>query len=306
MIRFYKNRNIYFAISALIMVIGIICIFINGVRFSIQFSGGAILKYSYEGEINIDDVAKLSSDTLNRITDAQQTEDIATKSKKVVLNLSGNLGLSAQEQEVLNQALLEKFPENNLKLAESNIVEPFIGKTFLVNSAIAILISAVMIVIYVGIQFKKISGISAGIAALIALFHDILISFFIFVIFRIPLNDSFVAVVLTIIGFSVNDTIVIYDRIRENKTLFPKMDVEELVDRSITQSMSRSINTTVATVIATLVLYIFAQIYDIESIKQFALPMTFGLISGSYSTICIAGPIWVMWQKSKERKKRTI
>lgn len=306
MIRFYKNRNIYFGISALIMIIGIICIFINGVRFSIQFSGGAILKYSYEGEINIDDVAKLSSDTLNRITDAQQTEDIATKSKKVVLNLSGNSGLSAQEQEVLNQALLEKFPANNLKLAESNIVEPFIGKTFLVNSAIAILISAVMIVIYVGIQFKKISGISAGIAALIALFHDILISFFIFVIFRIPLNDSFVAVVLTIIGFSVNDTIVIYDRIRENKTLFPKMDVEELVDRSITQSMSRSINTTVATVIATLILYIFAQIYDIESIKQFALPMTFGLISGSYSTICIAGPIWVMWQKSKERKRRTI
>ena len=306
MIRFYKNRNIYFAISALVMIIGIICIFINGVRFSIQFSGGAILKYSYDGEINIDDVAKLSSDVLNRITDAQQTEDIATKSKKVVLNLSGNSGLSAQEQEVLNQALLEKFPSNNLKLAESNIVEPFIGKTFLVNSAIAILISAVMIVIYVGIQFKKISGISAGIAALVALFHDILVSFFIFVIFRIPLNDSFVAVVLTIIGFSVNDTIVIYDRIRENRTLFPKMGVEELVDHSITQSMSRSINTTVATVIATLILYIFAQIYDIESIKQFALPMTFGLISGSYSTICIAGPVWVMWQKSKERKRRTI
>lgn len=256
MIKFYKNRNIFFAISALVMIIGIICIFINGVRLSIQFSGGAIIKYSYEGELNIDDVAKLSSDVLNRITDAQQTEDIATKSKKVVLNLSGNSGLSAQEQEVLNQALVEKFPANNLKFSESNIVEPFIGKTFLVNSAIAILISAVMIVIYVGIQFKKISGISAGIAALIALFHDILISFFIFVIFRIPLNDSFVAVVLTIIGFSVNDTIVIYDRIRENKTLFPKMDVEELVDLSINQSMSRSINTTVATVIATLVIYI--------------------------------------------------
>lgn len=302
MIKFYKNRNIYFAISALVMIIGIICIFVNGVRLSIQFSGGAILKYSYEGELNIDDVAKLSSDVLNRITDAQQTEDIATKNKKVVLNLSGNSGLSAQEQEILNQALVEKFPTNNLKFSESNIVEPFIGKTFLVNSSIAILISAVMIVIYVGIQFKKISGISAGIAALIALFHDILISFFIFVIFRIPLNDSFVAVVLTIIGFSVNDTIVIYDRIRENKTLFPKMDVEELVDRSINQSMSRSINTTVATVIATLVIYIFAHIYDIESIKQFALPMTFGLISGSYSTICIAGPIWVMWQK---RKKKT-
>lgn len=299
MIRFYKNRNIYFAISAIIIIIGIVFMFINGVRLSIQFKGGAILKYSYEGEIDINEVAKLSSDVLDRIAEVQTTEDLATKSKKIVLNLSGNLGLSAQEQEVLNEALEDKFSSNNLELAESNIVEPFIGKSFLKKSVIAILISAVMIVVYVWIRFKKISGLSAGMAALLALFHDIIVSFFIFVIFRIPLNDSFIAVVLTIIGFSVNDTIVIYDRIRENRTLFPKMNVEELVDTSITQSMSRSINTTVATVISTLVLYVFAHIYDIESIKSFALPMAFGLISGCYSTICIAGPVWVMWQKRK-------
>lgn len=301
MIRFYKNKNIYFAVSALIILIGIVFMFINGVRLSILFKGGAILKYSYVGEIDINEVSKLSSDVLNRITEVQETEDLATKSRKVVLNLSGDFGLSAQEQDILNQALVEKFPNNNLVLAESNIVEPFIGKTFLRNSIIAILISAVMIVIYVWIRFKKISGLSAGVAALIALFHDIIVSFFIFVIFRIPLNDSFIAVVLTIIGFSVNDTIVIYDRIRENKTLFPKMGVEELVDLSITQSMSRSINTTVATVISTIVLYVFAQIHDIDSIKSFALPMAFGLISGCYSTICIAGPVWVMWQKKKNK-----
>lgn len=301
MIRFYKNKNIYFAISALIILIGIVFMFINGVRLSIMFKGGAILKYSYEGEIDINEVSKLSSDVLGRITEVQQTEDIATKSKKVVLNLSGNLGLSAQEHEILNQALLDKFPNNKLALAESNMVEPFIGKTFLRNSVIAMIISAVMIVIYVWIRFKRISGLSAGVAALVALFHDIIISFFIFVIFRIPLNDSFIAVVLTIIGFSVNDTIVIYDRIRENRTLFPKMGVEELVDLSITQSLSRSINTTVSTVISIIVLYIFAQIYDIESIKTFALPMAFGLISGCYSTICIAGPVWVMWQKKKNK-----
>lgn len=299
MIKFYKNRNIYFAISAIIIIIGIVFMFINGVKLSIQFKGGAILKYSYEGEIDINEVAKLSSDVLDRIAEVQTTEDLATKSRKVVLNLSGNSGLSAQEQETLNETLEEKFAENNLVLAESNIVEPFIGKSFLKKGIIAILISAVMIVVYVWRRFKKISGLSAGMAALLALFHDIIVSFFIFVIFRIPLNDSFIAVVLTIIGFSVNDTIVIYDRIRENRTLFPKMNVEELVDTSITQSMSRSINTTVATVISTLVLYVFAHIYDIESIKSFALPMAFGLISGCYSTICIAGPVWVMWQKRK-------
>lgn len=300
MIKFYKNRKIFFAISAFVLALGIIFMFVNGVKLSIQFKGGAILKYSYEGEIEVNEVAKLSSDILNRIAEVQITEDIATKSKKIVLNLSGNSGLSAEEQETLNEVLAEKFSENNLVLAESNVVEPFIGKTFLIKGISAVLISAVMIVVYVWVRFKRISGLSAGIAALIALFHDVVIVFFMFVIFRIPLNDSFIAVVLTIIGYSINDTMVIYDRIRENRRLFPKMNVEELVDTSITQSMSRSINTTVTTVISTIVLYIFAQLYDIESIKFFALPMAFGMISGCYSTICIAGPVWVMWQKRKK------
>lgn len=300
MIKFYEKRKIFFAISAFILALGLIFMLVNGVKLSIQFKGGAILKYSYDGEIDTNKVAKISSDVLDRTTEVQITEDIATKSKKAVLNLSGNSGLSAEEQDKLNEALKLEFAENNFVLAESNVVEPFIGKTFLTKGIIAVLISSVMIVLYVWVRFKKISGLSAGIAALIALFHDVIVVFFIFVIFRIPLNDSFIAVVLTIIGFSVNDTIVIYDRIRENKRLFPKMDVEELVDTSITQSMTRSINTTVTTVLSVLVLYVFAQLYDIESIKFFSLPMAFGLLSGCYSTICIAGPIWVMWQKRKK------
>lgn len=300
MIKFYEKRKIFFTISALIIAIGIICIFVNGVKLSIQFKGGAILKYSYEGDIDTNKAAKISSDVLNRITDVQVTEDIATQNKKLVLNLSGNTGLSAEEQDKLDNALKSEFSGNNLVLSESNVVEPFIGKSFLQKGVIAILLSAFMIVVYVWTRFKRISGLSAGLVALLALFHDVLVVFFVFVIFRIPLNDSFIAVVLTIIGFSVNDTIVIYDRIRENKKLLPKIDVEELVDLSITQSMSRSINTTVTTVLSVLVLYVFALLYDIESIKHFALPMAFGLLSGCYSTICIAGPVWVMWQKKKK------
>lgn len=300
MIKFYEKRKIYFTISSIIIAIGIICMFVNGVKLSIQFKGGAILKYDYEGEIDIDKVSKISTDILDRVTDVQITEDIVTHSKRVVLNLAGNLGLSANEQDELDNALKKEFNENNLVLSESNVVEPFIGKVFFEKGIIAMLLSAVMIVIYVWRRFKRISGLSAGFAALLALLHDIVIAFFVFVIFRIPLNESFIAVVLTIIGFSVNDTIVIYDRIRENKKLYPKMDVEELVDTSITQSMSRSINTTVTTVLSVLVLYVFALLYDIESIKVFALPMAFGLLSGCYSTICIAGPVWVMWQKKKK------
>ena len=127
-----------------------------------------------------------------------------------------------------------------------------------------------------------------------------LIVFFTFVIFKMPINDSFIAVTLTIIGYSINDTIVVYDRIRENKPYFQKKTFEELVDTSINQSLTRSINTSVTTAISILIVYILAFVYNIDSIKTFAIPMLIGILSGCYSTICIAGPMLVMWHNKKQ------
>jgi preprotein translocase SecF subunit len=110
-------------------------------------------------------------------------------------------------------------------------------------------------------------------------------------------------VALSILGYSINDTIVIYDRIRENKRIRgDKMPLEDLVDLSISQSLSRSINTNIAVFISITIVFIFAQIYDIEAIKEFALPMMFGTVSGCYSTICIAGPLWTMWKNHRIKK----
>jgi len=118
--------------------------------------------------------------------------------------------------------------------------------------------------------------------------------------FKIPINDSFIAVTLTIIGYSINDTIVIYDRIRENAPSFTRKPFEDLIDTSINQSLSRSINTSIATSASILIVCIFAYIYNIDSIKSFALPMLVGIISGCYSTVCLAGPMLVMWHNKKE------
>lgn len=159
-----------------------------------------------------------------------------------------------------------------------------------------------LIILYVWFSFRKVSGLSAGVTGLIALLHDVLIVFFAFVIFKIPVNDSFIAAALTILGFSINDTIVIYDRVRENKLLYgTKMSIEEIVDKSITQSFTRSLNTNLCTLLSIVVVYIFATASDIQSIRTFALPMIFGIISGCYSTVCIAGPIWVSWQKHRSK-----
>jgi preprotein translocase SecF subunit len=283
------------------MLLGVISIFVNGINLSIQFKGGAIIKYSYTGDIDADKAGDLATSVLNRDTEVQITEDLATKSKKIAFNLAGNSGLDAAEQDKLDTALKAAFPDINLKLSESNVVEPFIGKKFLQNGLIAIALSSVFIILYVKFRYEKISGLSAGVIGLIALAHDVLVVFFSFILFKIPLNDSFIAVTLTIIGYSINDTIIIYDRIRENKPAFERKPFEDLVDTSINQSLTRSINTSVATAASVLIVCIFAFLYNIDSIKSFAMPMFVGIISGSYSTICLAGPMLVMWHKRQEQ-----
>lgn len=300
MIKFYKNRKIFFAISSIIMVVGIVSLFINGVDLSIQFKGGAIIKYSYTGEIDAELASDKATEILNRNTEVQLTEDLATHSKKLVLNLSGNSGLEASEQEELDIALKEEFSEANLTLAESNVVEPFIGKRFLINGLTAIALTSLFIILYVRFRFKRISGTSAGVIGLIALLHDVLVVFFTFIILKMPINDSFIAVTLTIIGYSINDTIVIYDRIRENQPYYVKKTFEELVDTSINQTLSRSINTSISTSVSILIVCILAYIYNIDSILTFAIPMLVGIISGCYSTVCLAGPLMVMWHNKKQ------
>ncbi|MDP4118066.1 MAG: protein translocase subunit SecF [Bacillota bacterium] len=300
MIKFYEKRYIYFAISLAIFVIGIASIFINGIKLDISFSGGAILKYTYENNIDAAAVETTVRNTLSREVNVQTTKDVATGVNKLSISLAGNQSLTPEQQEKLDTALKQEFKDNNLSLSESNMVEPFIGKRFLNRGILAIALSSVLIVLYVWFRFKKISsGPSAGVMALIALFHDCFVVFCAFVIFRLPINESFIAIILTILGFSVNDTIVIYDRIRENAPLKQKLGVAAVVNKSITQSITRSINTTLATIASMLMLCIFAYAYGIQSIVIFSLPMIIGLISGSYSTICIAGPLWVMWEKHK-------
>jgi len=130
--------------------------------------------------------------------------------------------------------------------------------------------------------------------------------FFTCILFKIPIGDSFIAVALSIIGYSVNDTIVIYDRIRENVRTHSELPVDTITDLSITQCMTRSINTNCAVLISVSLIYILAFSHSISSIQSFALPMAIGSISGCYSTICIAGPLWVMWKKRKKATSKQL
>ncbi len=311
-IPFYAKRKIYFTISISIMLIGILFMFINGVQLDIQFKGGALIKYTYVGEIDADKAADVASESLGRPVTTQVTEDISSGEQRLILNIAGNYGLDAAEREEFDTVLTEAFPDAQLKQSESSMVEPFFGQRFLRNGIISILLAGALVLVYVWIRFKMIGGLSAGAMAIVALIHDVLVVFFVCVIFRIPIGESFVAVALSIIGYSINDTIVIYDRIRENSKTYIGYPLEAVTDLSITQSMMRSINTNVAVMVSVGLVYFIAMGSGINSIMSFALPMAVGSISGCYSTICIAGPLWVMWKKKKgddilfEEKKKPV
>lgn len=297
--KIYQSKWIFLIISGTVFIIGIIGVIVRGVHLDTQFTGGAVLEYSITGNIDTETVRSTVAAVTDRPITVQVTKDNVSDSSSIVITLAGTSGLNVAEQEKISDAVVGINESLNAKLAQTYVVEPYIGAKALKNAAIAIVLSIVFIIIYVWIRF---SGLATGITATLALVHDVITVFFAFIVFGIPLNDAFVAVVLTIIGYSINDTIVIFDRVRENRKKYPKMEVTELMNESNTQTLRRSVNSSVTTTVCVLIMFIASMIFGIDSIKVFTLPMLFGLVSGCYSSICVAGVLWAMWEKRKENK----
>ncbi len=309
-IDFVGNRKIYFSISLGIILIGLIFNFIFGTELDIQFTGGAIAKYSYTGDIEENQLKDIIQKSTDEIVSVQISKDMTSSSEDkniVSVEFSGNNEISLDQQKELTNSLTDTFPDNKIEQLEVSSVDPSMGKTFFLKCMTAIGIASLLMVLYVAFRFRKISGFSAGVMALVALLHDVVMIYFTFIIFRMPLDDSFIAVVLMILGYSLNDTIVIYDRIRENKKLMSKKTpLRDLVNHSINQTFGRTLNTSISTLIAIVTVLVVALVFNLSSVVSFALPMVIGIISGCYSSICIASPLWVLWREYKDKHtKRT-
>lgn len=298
-IPFYQKKYLFAIISGFVILSGIAGCFFYGVKLDTQFKGGAVLSYSVSEQADTGKIQEAIEKQTKRPVTVQIKEDNMTGLKRLSVTLAGNAGISPEEQKSITDTINSTVGKNDAKLSETFVVEPYIGAKALKNAAAAIILSLIFIVVYVWIRFSVISGLSAGITAMIALVHDVFVVFFAFVLFQIPLNDAFVAVVLTIIGYSINDTIVIYDRIRENRKHDSKMPVDTLVNVSTSQTLGRSINTSATTGICVLILMVASVYFHIESIMEFSLPMFFGILTGCYSSICVAGTLWAMWEKKK-------
>ncbi|MBN1624274.1 MAG: protein translocase subunit SecF [Clostridia bacterium] len=312
MIDLMSKRKYFFIFSAVLILIGLTFFFINGgFNWDIQFEGGTIIKIEMQDD-NYDAAAAeteieglLGKDVTVQKETTFNPEDQDNNLALMSIKVSKENTLESSE---INQVidLLENSPNfrvNKETPPQIQSVAPFIGVELRNKALMAAGWAMLLIVIYVGIRFRVMSGISAALFGIVALLHDGLIMLSVYTVFNIPVNEVFVAAILTIIGYSMNDTIVIYDRIRENSAVMNKADLEKMVNTSTWQSLPRTINTLVTTLLTITTLYIFASIYNVDSIRQFAFPLIVGLTSGSYSSIFIATPLWMMWRKYSIKKK---
>lgn len=308
-IHFFENRKIFFSISLGIMAIGLIFNVIFGTQLDIQFTGGAVVKYSYTGALQQEEVEKIVQDTTKkdatvRILENVKSADGSASKNNVSISFAGTESISPDNQQAIAKALAVKYPSAGFAVVESSSVNPSMGHNFFLKCIMAVIIAFILLVIYIAIRFQKIGGMTAGVMAIIALIHDVAMVYFTFIIFRMPINDSFIAVVLTILGYSLNDTIIIYDRIRENRRLLgPKTPYSVLVNNSINQTFTRSLYTAGCTFSSIATVFVVGQIFGLTSVTTFALPMMVGIVTGCYSSVCIAGPLYVMWESHKAAQK---
>lgn len=285
MLKIIEKKKIWFLVSTIIILIGLGFGIVKGLNFGIDFMGGTQLviqlKDGYDKE-EVDKVAKTYDADI--VTNTVENSQYEVKSSNLDSEAVGKLV----------DELKQKYELDENPIVSQDEIGASIGADLKKNAIIALAISFVVLSIYIAIRFK----VDYGIAAFVALFHDIAITMCVYAVFRIPINTPFIAALLTIICYSMNDTIVIFDRIRENLKLMRKKSNTEVADVSLTETMSRSINTSLITLFTIVSVYVF-----VPAVRDFALPMIIGVVSGAYSSIFIASPVWVMIRDRKNHEK---
>ena len=305
-INFIGNRKKFYTFSCALLALVLVFCGVFGVKMDVEFKGGSMITLAYEGDADLNDLKSTISTELNKSSLTLQTGSDISGNQTLTVTLPGSDTLTTEELDSLLATLNEQYPDNAFVQNEVSNVDATIGKEFMLKSIVALVAACVLILLYVAYRFRRIGGLKAGSTAIVALLHDMLVVFGVFVILRIPLNGNFIAALLTILGYSINDTVVIYDRIRENSALYSKkqMSLAELVNLSVNQSFARSLMTSITTCLALGVVCIVSVIYRLDSIYSFAFPLLFGMVSGVYSTICIATPLWVDWKTKKKAAKQ--
>ena len=300
MFGFEKNKKIFFAISLVLMVASIVSILVQGFNLDTDFAGGMAVTYSIKGEYEVKDIEATVSEALgaNKKASSVQKSD----NGEVIIKFGYDNSLktdeeradySAEKIDAITKHLTDKYTD--VELRNKDVVSPSTGKELARSAVWMSIFAALAILIYVTFRFEFVSGV----CAVFCLLHDILILCGIYSITRLAVDTNFIAAVLTVLGYSINATIVVFDRIRENTRHAKKQSYGEIANTSINQTLMRSINATVTTLLTIGMVYIMG----VTSIKVFTLPIIIGMIIGTYSSICVAGTLWSTWKDTGVKAK---
>lgn len=282
MLKIIEKTKIWFSISLLVIVLGIgFMVYRGGLNFGIDFIGGSKVIIQMP-----DDFTKSEVDEIIK----KYAEDAVTNTvNDTQLEIKAKDFDSTKVSEMMNE-LKEKYKLEDDALVSQDEIGASVSSELTKNSLISLSIAVIAMLIYVAVRFE----FKFGVSAIIALLHDILITVAIYAIFNVPVNTPFIVAILTIVGYSINDTIVIFDRIRENINKMRRSSPAEVANISVTQTMSRSINTTLTTLFTIIAVNVF-----VPSVREFTFPLIIGIACGAYSSIFIASPVWVMLKNRK-------
>ena len=292
---FTKHFKVFAIISAVLIAAGLVGLILslcggsNVFNFDIDVVGGTTFEFQLDRTADkavTDHVAELYEQALGRKpSSVTSTGETGVRIKA--------LELTDAEVEAVRDAVVQAYGVDVEKGYQVERVSASVGKDLTRSAFLASGVAVLLILVYIAIRFE----FRSGIAAVIALIHDLLVMLSVYVIFRIPFNINFIAAALTILGYSINATIVVFDRVRENRKTMKTGSFPVIVDTSIWDTMSRSINTTVTTLIVMLMLLIFG----VSSIRNFALPICVGVLCGCYSSVCISGPLWNLLSRAGKK-----
>lgn len=285
MFHFFKHRKIFYLLSILVIIPGLISLFMQGLNLGIDFKSGSIIEIRFEKAVPVESVREIVKAQGMNASKIQQSGD-----RDFLIRMDK---ISEQDGQKLNNAFTEKLGKN--ELLRNEFVDPIMGKELIYKALGALAVASVIMVIYITLRFE----FRQGIAAVIALLHDALITVGIFSIFRIEVDSTFIAAILTIIGYSINNTIVVFDRVRENSHHRKKnQTLEDLVNLSIWQTLTRSINTVLTVLFVLLTLFVLGGV----TTKTFVLAILIGVSFGTFSSIFIASPLWVDLKNLGDKK----
>jgi len=287
MLKIVEKTKLWFAISLFIIIIGMGFMAKNGLNLGIDFKGGTILNIKMNQTFVKTDVDKI----IDKYAKGEYFSKTVDEGKDLEITVKSD-ALTAVEIGTLVKEINTVFKSS--ELISQDTIGASIGSELKSKAIIGLIIAVICMLGYIGIRFE----FKFAIAAVIALLHDVLITLGVYAVFDISVNTTFIAAILTIIGYSINDTIVIFDRIRENQKIMRKSSIDDITNTSVTQTMSRSINTVSTTLFTIVAVYVF-----VPSIRELSFPLIIGILVGCYSSIFIASPVWVLLKK---RNNKTI